>query len=285
VEERCLLAGVFRIKSKQASKFQKKKEVFPVEDRKALKEKALRDVWSEEHAMKLRKYLASRLGETSLREMASRLGVSGGHLSRVLSGKSSLAPAMLIRIARALGEEPESVLAAAGIGGGKTVEAFGKEDKKTVTLSLDDGLFTLRKQLCSMDSAKFVHFKTNLCVFLLAARRADMFTVLGLQAALDNPKTAAQYMIMASDDTKKIALHALAFTMFPLEYAVEGGLEFKAFSSFFASLSFAAYLPRRFLQMVAKDKIVRRESESSVSTGRDEAESSGAEGPEAEGAG
>jgi len=45
------------------------------------------------------------------RELASKLGVAGSTLSRVLKGSSAVSPEMALRLSKALGRSPESWLA------------------------------------------------------------------------------------------------------------------------------------------------------------------------------
>jgi antitoxin HigA-1 len=45
------------------------------------------------------------------RELASKLGVSGSTLNRVLTGKSGVSPEMALRLSKCLGRSPESWLA------------------------------------------------------------------------------------------------------------------------------------------------------------------------------
>src|SRR5258707_12978246 len=47
------------------------------------------------------------LGEMSVKEAASRLGVTRAHLSRILNGHAGITAAMSLRLSAALGSSPE----------------------------------------------------------------------------------------------------------------------------------------------------------------------------------
>jgi len=51
--------------------------------------------------------LRDYLGEMSVKEAASRLGVTRGHLSRSLNGHAGITAAMSLRLSAALGSSPE----------------------------------------------------------------------------------------------------------------------------------------------------------------------------------
>jgi len=51
--------------------------------------------------------LRDYLGELSVKEAASRLGVTRAHLSRILNGHAGITAAMSLRLSAALGTSPE----------------------------------------------------------------------------------------------------------------------------------------------------------------------------------
>src|SRR5258707_7219392 len=51
--------------------------------------------------------LRDYLGEMSVKEAASRLGVTRAHLSRILNGHAGITAAMSLRLSAALGSSPE----------------------------------------------------------------------------------------------------------------------------------------------------------------------------------
>ncbi|HYL82735.1 MAG TPA: HigA family addiction module antitoxin [Candidatus Angelobacter sp.] len=51
--------------------------------------------------------LRDYLGELSVKEAASRLGVTRAHLSRILNGHAGISAAMSLRLSTALGTSPE----------------------------------------------------------------------------------------------------------------------------------------------------------------------------------
>lgn len=51
--------------------------------------------------------LRDYLGEMSVKEAASRLGVTRAHLSRILNGHAGITAAMSLRLSAALGTSPE----------------------------------------------------------------------------------------------------------------------------------------------------------------------------------
>jgi addiction module HigA family antidote len=51
--------------------------------------------------------LRDYLGELSVKEAASRLGVTRAHLSRILNGHGGISAAMSLRLSAALGTSPE----------------------------------------------------------------------------------------------------------------------------------------------------------------------------------
>ena len=51
--------------------------------------------------------LRDYLGDLSVREAASRLGVTRAHLSRILNGHAGITAAMSLRLSAALGTSPE----------------------------------------------------------------------------------------------------------------------------------------------------------------------------------
>jgi transcriptional regulator with XRE-family HTH domain len=212
----------------------------------------MQNIWTEREAANLREYLSARLGgAVKVRDLASRAGVSAGHLSRVLAGKSPLTPALAERLARVLGEDPTALLAAAGLCEGREKQQSGGGKKESATgLSLAASTRALLRMLENVNPERYRNFVSNFAAFLVATGRADLLAAEGIRRMLET-LDARRYLEAASADTKLAALHALAYTLYPLEYAAANNLELKRLKGWglvFAQGDATAGLPAPFVE-------------------------------------
>lgn len=206
----------------------------------------LRKVWNRDHARDFQRFLESRLRTSTVRAAADLLRTSDGYLSHILAGKSPLTAVILSRVAAATGLPKSDVLRQLSVyrallevlAGERAGNEKEGAHERPATVPDDEPYWRFFHQtlgdwfekwdLKTDEGAAvrqaFRDFVRNLCVFQLAAKKFDLFTASAVAEALRAPADVRRYMVTASDETKRLVLHALAFTIYPFEYAAGGNL-------------------------------------------------------------
>lgn len=172
----------------------------------------------------MREHLFSLFKVRSIRGLSRAVGVSPSHLSSVFSGQHGPTPSLLGRLAASAGTEPDELLRAAEAAAKTRLEGKA-EDARLLSAAVAFAEAELSKHV-----ALFDFFRANFCAFLIASGRADLPLSSSLYSSLSSPSSLASRLAGASPETVRVMLHALAYTLFPLEYAASGSIGFRDLS-------------------------------------------------------
>lgn len=174
--------------------------------------------WDIGRGYALRDYLFSLFKVRSIRSLSRVVGVSPSHLSSIFSGQRSPTPSLLSRLATAAGTDPDELL--------RATDAMAKTrtEGKTGDARLLSAAISFAEAELVKRPALFDSFRTNFCAFLIASGRADLPLSSSLYSSLSSPSSLASRLAGASPETARVMLHALAYTLFPLEYAASGSI-------------------------------------------------------------
>lgn len=186
--------------------------------------RACKRQWDAERGLALKNRLLRLLGAESIRGAAQVSGVSPTHLAAIFRGAVPPSDSILERLAAAAGTRPEDLLHAA------EADAGMREEKAAADARLLAAAVAYAEAELSKRPDLFDFFRANFCAFLIASGRADLALSSSLYSSLSSPSSLSSRVAGASPETVRAMLHALAYTVFPLEYAASGSMAVHDFS-------------------------------------------------------
>lgn len=209
--------------------------------------------WDSEKAQRLKDFLKHHTPSLSARAIAIAAGIDPSHLSRVLRADASPSTATLQAVAQAVKmpaqelfsfvfqEESGKILemaAASGPAGAALKDEKRRiEDKdllKLVNFTVDDSpaIRCLSHFILSgLNDSSLDKFLENVVVFFALAGKVDRVTAPVLHRSLkDMRRQDIPGYLLSSIENSRLAFHALVFSLYPIQYALDGGIQLdKAF--------------------------------------------------------
>lgn len=174
--------------------------------------------WDSARGRALRDQLFALLKVNSIRGLARVTGISPSHLASIFAGQRAPTPSLLERLGSAAGAKPDELLRSAETAAKARVQGEAA-DARLLGAAVAYAGAELSKR-----PEMFDLFRGNFGAFLIASGRADLALASSLYSSLTSPSSLSSRLAGASPETVRAMLHALAYTLFPLEYAASGNI-------------------------------------------------------------